>query len=514
MSRDLVVLVPNGRRVKVHCTADTSILQVLEDVCAKQGFQPTDYDLKHHKTILDLTTTIRFCNLPNKAMLELVETERKRVETDVTIGLMLDDGERKMGDFSPSTTLYDMALKLAPEKLESLETPSILYMRQEVTGIDALKDKTLRHLGLITGRAILRLLNKTEAMQANVSRVYRRPQTEEQVEPQRNTTSSVNKQELLHNKEPSFPGPSGIQKKNKTNAFDPVQAIKQEHHQNEAISQKLNVSDKIEDIITDQKMEVDSEDINITATSTAHINEKQLNSQFSQENLERRLKIEEEVVFLGAQKAIAFLPPDGMEDELQDLPDDFYDLTIEEVRKIYHDLQQQRLQLENMPLLTSTQKGEMERQSSEQRQNSYKNAVVRIQFPDHMILQGIFAPTAKIEEVKNFVKEHLHHPEKSFVIFTTPLKEPLDPSMTLLEAKFVPCVLMHFKWTEENGGKPYLKEDIYLKKTSSDAASILASKYRAPTRRVKDETPNQSQKTSDANSSSTKQSKVPKWFKK
>ncbi|KPJ20980.1 Tether containing UBX domain for GLUT4 [Papilio machaon] len=93
MSRDLVVLVPNGRRVKVHCTADTSILQVLEDVCAKQGFQPTDYDLKHHKTILDLTTTIRFCNLPNKAMLELVETERKRVETDVTIGLMLDDGK-------------------------------------------------------------------------------------------------------------------------------------------------------------------------------------------------------------------------------------------------------------------------------------------------------------------------------------------------------------------------------------------------------------------------------------
>lgn len=51
-----------------------------------------------------------------------------------------------------------------------------------------------------------------------------------------------------------------------------------------------------------------------------------------------------------------------MEDELQDLPDDFYDLTIEEVRKIYHDLQQQRQQLENMPLMTSTQKGEIERQ--------------------------------------------------------------------------------------------------------------------------------------------------------
>lgn len=28
MSRDIVILTPNGRRVKVHCTADTNILQV------------------------------------------------------------------------------------------------------------------------------------------------------------------------------------------------------------------------------------------------------------------------------------------------------------------------------------------------------------------------------------------------------------------------------------------------------------------------------------------------------
>lgn len=50
--------------------------------------------------------------------------------------------------------------------------------------------------------------------------------------------------------------------------------------------------------------------------------------------------------------------------------------------------------------------------------------------------------------------------------------------MTLLEAKFVPCVHMHFKWLEETGGQGYLKEEIYSKQTSSDAASILASKYR------------------------------------
>lgn len=39
-----------------------------------------------------------------------------------------------------------------------------MYMRQEVVGENALREKTLRQLGLIRGRAILRLLNKqTEA---------------------------------------------------------------------------------------------------------------------------------------------------------------------------------------------------------------------------------------------------------------------------------------------------------------------------------------------------------------
>lgn len=70
-------------------------------------------------------------------------------------------GERIMGDFSPNTSLYDIIISLAPNELPSLENPTISYMRQEVTGVHALKEKTLRHLGLIAGRAILRLLDKS-----------------------------------------------------------------------------------------------------------------------------------------------------------------------------------------------------------------------------------------------------------------------------------------------------------------------------------------------------------------
>lgn len=65
---------------------------------------------------------------------------------------------------------------------------------------------------------------------------------------------------------------------------------------------------------------------------------------------------------LGSQKAIAYKQPEEIEDELSDLPDDFYELSIEEVRKIYHDLQEKRMEFEETPLLTSTKREQLEKE--------------------------------------------------------------------------------------------------------------------------------------------------------
>ncbi|CAH0584307.1 unnamed protein product [Chrysodeixis includens] len=509
MSKDIIVLAPNGRRQKIHCTPDTSILQVLEDVCHKQGFQPSNYDLKHHNHILDLTTTIRFSNLPNKAMLEMVEAEKKREETIVTIGLQLEDGERRTADFPPNTSLYDLIVSLAPGEFNSLQQPTISYMRQEVVGQSALQGKTLRQLGLIKGRAILRLLNKQEeTRQANVSAVYRRPYTDIKIEGKKEVM------EVQEQKSEDHPGPSEFNTQNQIKHQDPISKLRQTTLQNKEIElRKLN--EKVENVteniethppgigtIKDELMDTDTDKSRESFTSHAR------------ENLERRLKIEEEVTFLGAQKAVAYMQPDKRDEEIDDLPDDFYELSIEEVRRLYHDLQQHRIDLESTPLLSSSKREEVEKQASQYKLNTYKNVVVRIQFPDNMILQGIFTPLNTIEDIIKFIKEHLRNPHKKFHIFTTPLKESLEPKMTLLDAKFVPCVHMHFKWTEEDPQKqPYLKDDVYNQKTASDAAFILASKYRAPTRRKQEESAQGSQKPKAPTASTSKSSKQPKWFK-
>lgn len=67
-----------------------------------------------------------------------------------------------MADFLPSVSLYDIASSLAPKELEVYQNPTMLYMRHEIVGVSAMKDKTLRQLGLLGGRAVLRLLNKSE----------------------------------------------------------------------------------------------------------------------------------------------------------------------------------------------------------------------------------------------------------------------------------------------------------------------------------------------------------------
>lgn len=56
------------------------------------------------------------------------------------------------------------------------------------------------------------------------------------------------------------------------------------------------------------------------------------------------------------------MQPEISMEELDDLPDDFYELSIDEVRKLYKDLEQHRLELENTPLTISSKKEELEAQ--------------------------------------------------------------------------------------------------------------------------------------------------------
>lgn len=127
-------------------------------MCEKHKFDPNEHDLKHHKRILDLTTSFRFSGLPNNAQLEMIEATKKRQDTEVELVVQLGDGLRFEGKFKPNITLLDIVKQLCPNEPIG-EDFFAIYMRTEVSS-DKLESTTLKELGLISGRAIIRLIHR------------------------------------------------------------------------------------------------------------------------------------------------------------------------------------------------------------------------------------------------------------------------------------------------------------------------------------------------------------------
>ncbi|NXY47135.1 ASPC1 protein, partial [Ceuthmochares aereus] len=159
------VLAPSGRRVTVRVGPGTVLFQILEEVCRKQGGSPGEYGLKFQRTVLDLSLQWRFARLPNNAKLEMVPVpSRVGIGNTVRIALQLDDGSRLQDTFLSQQTLWELLNHF--EKIRELMeqcgefSPVCIYMRDEVSGKDALEKTTLMSLGLTGGSAIIRVVMK------------------------------------------------------------------------------------------------------------------------------------------------------------------------------------------------------------------------------------------------------------------------------------------------------------------------------------------------------------------
>ncbi|XP_022236819.1 tether containing UBX domain for GLUT4-like, partial [Limulus polyphemus] len=73
------------------------------------------------------------------------------------------------------------------------------------------------------------------------------------------------------------------------------------------------------------------------------------------------------------------------------LPDESYELTVEDVRYLLKDLKKQRQQLEERQLETKSMREALQMD----RALRYKQTVIRIQFPDRLVLQCRFPSVEK-----------------------------------------------------------------------------------------------------------------------
>ncbi|XP_028269249.1 tether containing UBX domain for GLUT4 [Parambassis ranga] len=513
----VTVLAPNGRRQTVKVSPNTPLLQVLEDVCKKHGFKPDEHGLKFQRTVLDLTLPWRFANLPNNAKLEMVTSTKKQgvADSQVRIALQMEDGSRLQGSFSCGQTLWELLTHFpqTSELSESGSTPVCVYMRDEVTGEEALKKSTLKSLGLTGGSAIIRFLLKkdktpgendeteTAAMPTTPVAKETTPSPTPQSDPapsfsEMSTTDVPIKESSPDAPMETLPTPTPVMATSslpvKQEDVPSPQSVPHAGRQTpeedgeEAGPSGLNCrpsssspSASVAPFIPfsggGQRLggpgggaagrSLSSSSSSSLSALTATVESpkaKKAKSSFMSSNKCKTANLQDKDIdhteeYLEAvEREPLVYHLDTMSHESEehgDLPDEFFEVTVDDVRKRFAQLKSERKHLEEAPLITKS----LREAQIKEKMDKYPKVVLRVQFPDRHVLQGFFRPLETVGVLRQFVMSHLEDPQLSFYLFITPPKKILDdPSVSLFQADLFPGALVYF-------GSD-VKTDFYMKR--------------------------------------------------
>ncbi|XP_063455568.1 tether containing UBX domain for GLUT4 isoform X2 [Pan paniscus] len=459
-------------------------LNVLEDTCRRQDFNPCEYDLKFQRSVLDLSLQWRFANLPNNAKLEMVPASRSREgpENMVRIALQLDDGSRLQDSFCSGQTLWEL-LSHFPQTRECLQhpggaTPVCVYTRDEVTGEAALRGTTLQSLGLTGGSATIRFVMKrydpvgktpgslgssASAGQAAASA------------PLPLESGELSRGDLSRREDADTSGPccEHTQEKQSTRAPAPAPFVPFSGG-----GQRLGGPPGPTRPLTSSSAKLPKSLSSPGGPSKPKKSKSGQDPQQEQEQeRERDLQQEQErpVDREPVDREPVVCHPD-LEERLQawpaELPDEFFELTVDDVRRRLAQLKSERKRLEEAPLVT---KAFREAQIKEKLER-YPKVALRVLFPDRYVLQGCFRPSETVGDLRDFVRSHLGNPELSFYLFVTPPKTVLDDhTQTLFQANLFPAALVHFGAEEPAG--VYLEPGLLEHAISPSAADVLVARY-------------------------------------
>ncbi|XP_030151169.1 tether containing UBX domain for GLUT4 isoform X5 [Lynx canadensis] len=425
------VLAPNGRRHTVKVTPSTVLLQVLEDTCQRQNFNPSEYDLKFQRNVLDLSLQWRFANLPNNAKLEMVPVSRSREgpENMVRIALQLDDGSRLQDTFCSGQTLWELLNHFAQtrECLEQLSeaSPVCVYMRDEVTGRASLQSTTLKSLGLTGGSAIIRFAMKRRNQEPGVSRTKTPGSPAPSLSADQATggpllplnSVGLSQGDVSHQDEVGTSGASRVDAPAKQISKEPAPAPFVPFSGG---GQRLGGSSGSARSLTSPSAKPPK---SFSSPGGPSKPKKSRPGQEPGSEPEPPVDRDPVVCHPDLGELLQACPAE--------LPDEFFEVTVDDVRRRLAQLRSERKRLEEAPLVTKAFREAQKREKLER----YPKVVLRVLFPDRYILQGFFRPNETVGDLRDFVRSHLGNPELPFYLFITPPKTILDDHrLTLFQA--------------------------------------------------------------------------------
>jgi len=509
----LVVMLPRGHRVKVATNPNMALLSIKDTACTKKGLDPQMFTLEYKGKKVDLSSTVRFSGIPNNGTLELVELSQEEIgkEEKVTVCLQLPSGQRMVEAFAPATTLMQVISKWGSDAGEPSpgEERVVVYTRQEVVGDDALNETSLRSLGLLQGKCLLRLMYKVPESLKVQANVYAIKEKEREETP-----------EKFHR--PMRLEAATLPKKDEVN----------EETKKEEEPMDLSSEQAPEDTGEKSKQvgETESSPVATTSTSTSSL-PLDVHHQSAPAPVVAPI-----IKLIPPHGAIVFKDEDGLSatSHVGDIGDDFFDLSIDEVKSRQRDLREEVKRLEEGGQLLT-------RELREQRQESeklgvlakYKTGMVRVRLPCRHLVQGEFPPNTTISDILDWICPLLASPSPLAYLYTAPPHTRLDKESNLLDLGLFPAALLHLSTPSE--GPQHLAENVLSSLSNSVGAQQAAAESRQQSiRRVKErgiedsglqrvpdsrssagpgDEETSSGSASGASSSVSGGQKLPKWFK-
>lgn len=494
MSASLTVLCPNGRRQMLKVNANTKILDMIDEVCKKQGLNSNEFDLIHQRKTLDISLTYRLSGIPNNAQLELKKLENgPRQFQNVTIALQMDDGSRlaQQEQFKPDSTsllnVIEVFSKNNPDHFNK-ETfdenssyelgifPTISYLNDQIVGLYQLKNTSLKDLGLTSGRSIIRFhykqMNKLDYDKINQEFKEKLDKQNRLKEIYENKKKDVQEISQAEWKQPLEENNSliRIEKREKSQPANEdlvtVQAEKK---------MKYNTSDVEMKSIASESNILSIQESSMSSTSTLNNTSNEFaNFKFPEETKGQQLNDMNELAEIERQskepcerQALLFKMEENNESsdnvqksETEDLNDEFFDVTVQDLRYMLNDLKQR--QTEDTPLMTK----QMREMEQDRKAMKYTQIVVRIAFANsRLVLQGLFRPKERVSALYDFVRQIIHSTDaqdSDFYLFSSPPKLILNQmKSTLFESKLCPASLIYFK--NKSDRLPQFKDSIQIK---------------------------------------------------
>ncbi|KAE8631408.1 hypothetical protein XENTR_v10001182 [Xenopus tropicalis] len=125
-----------------------------------------------------------------------------------------------------------------------------------------------------------------------------------------------------------------------------------------------------------------------------------------------------------------------------DLPDDFFNLTAEEIKR------EQRERTEMVERNAVLRTKAMREREEQREMKKYNYTVLRIKLPDGYILQGIFFARERVSALFDFLREQLQNDWLPFELLAPGGHKVENEQATLIECGLVPSALLTFRWDE------------------------------------------------------------------